>query len=94
MHYQIVNADARSVTLWDGVTKDPKHPREPYGIFTLAIGAHDFRVGESVDITIRSSRVIGPYTVVAREHPSSANPPFCEKHGVFHVLGLKCNTTK
>lgn len=53
MHYTVLEVTEDTLTLWDGLTKDPDHPGEPAGLLTLTIRDHDFVKGDKVQIAVR-----------------------------------------
>lgn len=52
MEYTVVAADAESITVWDGKTKDSKHPGKRAGEMTLLIGDHPYQIDDTVALTV------------------------------------------
>lgn len=54
MSYFIIETADASVTVWDGISRDPDHPGEKAGIMTLFVGEeHGYETGDEVDILVR-----------------------------------------
>jgi len=51
MNYQVVSTTNTSLGLWDGQSKDPDTLRPD--VFHMFVGAHAFRVGQEVSISVR-----------------------------------------
>lgn len=53
MIYIVTATTVDTITLWDGETKEDKHPSRKGGLMFLHVGTHAFQKGDKVQVHIK-----------------------------------------